>query len=438
MKKIITAILILALLMSLAACGGTNVENKPKPAEKEGLSFEGGGYQVNGRLVDKAGNPLPNALIYTGKYIRAITDKDGYYVIKGLKGDEVITPKFMGYKFDRKNAEVNSTSTENFVGDKEYGITMETKLPNGLRSYEGYYLINGKQYKNDATGSAYLTKIHGRLTVTAISNRYDFKEATKFVYSDGTVEFNVEPKDKFYNISGKIDMSSVTEQKDMPKLFVYVDGKKYSDTRSSSKTVYNDDGSIKDEVTYSYDVYGLDPTKKGGYKITIVDENGKIASDAVTVTKATSEANFVYRKTKEIAFEISPRHTERIINDAKVHDSSYTFDIKKLDYTIKVFDENGNLIKKYYGDGGDIDESHEGDDFEVGKLYLTDIVVWAGCKVEFEGDYVDRVTAGDGSIKRIEFVYDDYYKVTDSTIRSKSKVYTMCASFEYPDDDDDD
>lgn len=381
MKKLITIVLVIAILLSLSGCA--NINSLPKKEEDPYPAMpENNGYTVTGIFTDSFGNPLPNAVITSEGKVRGITNKDGVYKITGLSGSVKLVPSFMDYTFNNKEIIVNGGGEQNFVGKNNYTVSANVRFDNGSMFYQSAFLIGGKVYASDNYGMFYLDNRNGKITITPYSNSFDFEPASVDVYTSDSAIFVAKPKKDTINVSGKIDLSKLNEKEGIPQLYVAVDGKRYTDVIVSYDYDWEKE---KEIVNMTYQVLGL-PQKAEGYTISLIDNYGNQSAQSFKVTESVENLNFEYKLTR--SFDIKLIATNK--------DSVTGYNPRKLDYAILVKDEQGNLVKKYYGD----EEKTEG------------VAVWAGCKVHIEGEYYDRTQS-----PAIHLMFEDWIVISNAMMR---------------------
>lgn len=381
MKKIISVILCLVIVLSLAGC--SNIKTLPKKEEAPYPEVTAtDGYTVTGVVKDKNGNPIPNVTILSSGKVRGITNKDGEYKVSGLVGTVTLTPTFSNYTFTNKDVSVSGSGKVDFVGKNSYTLSASTNFSGGTRMYQTVYEVDGKLYAGDASGTLYLDNRNGKSTITPKSDYFDFTPTSKDVYYGEQATFTAKPKQDTMTISGTIDTSKLTDKDVVPTLFIAVDGKRYTDVVTNYSYDYVND---KQTMTMSYTIYGL-PKKDAGYTISMVDENGNTSAQSFVVKENSSSVNFALNITRKFNLIIKPTNKDSVTG----------FNANKLDYTLIVKDESGNIVKKYYGSGD----------------YYENISVWAGCVVYIEGEYFDKTQS-----PVIHLEYEDWINITAAMMR---------------------
>ncbi len=373
MKKIkntlkITLLLLLAIC-TLAGCGNSVATLTPAPMPEYPDVDGSSGYSVSGNATDTNGNPLEGVQMQIGKKLFAVTDSNGHYKISGLEGENKIIPFFYNYKFDNAEFTVKSESKVDISGTNsaKYMIDFATTSNSTYKTpiYGVTYRVNGKDYSADNYKEAFAENLTGKVTVTPSKAGFSFMPETLDVYAGTTAQFTAVPNSDRYSVSGNIDISSLSEDEMVQTVQMYVDGALA--TTSYVDFVYSPDGDYKQVMKYQID--GLDPNKSGGHNITY-KINGGESMQRVNVTAPTKTADFKYFVTKTV--------------DVKLDISIFDIDVNTLpdgyalDYDIKVYDENGEFVKKY--SGRDITEE--------------DVVIWRGAVLEIEGMLIDSTGGG--------------------------------------------
>ena len=190
-------------------------------------------YAVTGYVFDEFGAPVEGVLI-SSDISSATTDKDGKYVISGIKNSIILSPSKEGYKFDEISRMITSSNEDaNFLAYKEYQIT-------GVAHNNGVALSNANVIVDSLSGTFYtITDENGQFVVSGVAG-------------ESTVNCEVDSL-QFYEVKTTIDNPTVqiittssltldfefdTEEVDYSKIELFVNGEKL--TLSSSKKVIED------------------------------------------------------------------------------------------------------------------------------------------------------------------------------------------------------
>ncbi|MEG1519626.1 MAG: carboxypeptidase-like regulatory domain-containing protein [Clostridia bacterium] len=357
MKKIISLILVMVMLFAFVGCGG--VSKKPAPEELPVMEFEkGNGYTVTGRVTDQSGNPLPQANVIIEKKVRAITDKDGNYKVTSLEGDNKITIEFNKYKFFKNDVVVKGETKLDFMGTNNYSISAVATIDKNP-IFGVKYKVGAREFTTDEYGTMRASNNTGKTTVTPSHPSFDFYPQTMEVYASGNqpLNFTAVPKAKTYAVSGYINVNAPSEDFVLPNLTILVDGIRSANVVTERKYDYEKQ---KNYTVYRYTVYGLNPEKKGGYTLSLVDSEGNYSKETIKVTEPVKNANFEFKMTKKFYFPLNVKLAGGIVPTPE--------QLQTMTYNIKVVDDKNEDVASFKGTGNTTNA----------------IDAWTGCRISID------------------------------------------------------
>ncbi|MEG1805675.1 MAG: carboxypeptidase-like regulatory domain-containing protein [Clostridia bacterium] len=353
MKKIISIILCVILLLTCVGCEKQqSIEMPLKELPQYPSVIPVDGYSISGKVVDYEGEGLFGASISINGKVKALTDENGNYKIKSLKGTSKISVSFYDYVFKNAERTVNNfSSSVNFEGSSNFAVEAKTQTLNGATLYGVAYDINGEIKRADVMkGLAYKINNQGKTTITPSKNGFTFFPASADLYtgnSGNPIIFTAVPNEETFSVSGTM---TFIEASAMPEISIFVNGMKYTNSVISKSNNL-------EKVTYT--ISGLPYVEGNGYVITAGSGlDGYISTQEYLINSERTSINFDMYKSKAIDVDLSFQNGSRPQGT--------------LRYIIKVIDKNGKEISK------DMYTSQNGQSFGI--------IVFEGCRVVVESE----------------------------------------------------
>ena len=345
MKKLFSIIMVCVLMFTMSACTAKEIEMPKKDLPEYPEVDTVDGYSISGTVKDLSGNGLVGASISINDKIMAITDENGDYKIKSVKGSSEVSVSFYDYQFRNDTRTVNNYTTDlDFEGSSNFKITAKTKTMNGAGLYGVTYDISGEVRSEDAKGIAYKINNTGKTTITPNKKGFTFYPKSVDLYTGNEGDpymFTAIPDEDTFAVSGSL---TFLDDSSMPEIVVYVNGIKHTNT-----VLTKQDNAQK--ITYT--IYGLPETEGVGYNITTGSGyDGYISTTNYLVNSERTGVNFDMLKAKTVDVTLS------FLGGGVSSDMSYY---------VKVSDKNRNEVARY-----DFNNSGE----------ASGIVVFEGCRIE--------------------------------------------------------
>lgn len=356
MKKIISLILILILLLSIfSACNNqTNAIDEKMPLRElpkyPNIKQDEEGYEISGRVTDFDANGLYGASILVNGKVMALSDEKGYYNIQSLHGISNISVKFYDYAFKNAKVLVNSSKTNlNFEGETEFKAEATVKTLNGATLWGVTYFYNEiKRYPNFLTGISYNINNTGKTTITPSLQGFKFYPESVDVYTSNVgkpVVFTAVSLEDTFSITGVMNF---VENSELSEISIYVDGKKYT------TSVISELNGVK-RVTYK--ISGL-PYKSNSRSYIIKAGNshdGFLGLNSYQINSERTNINFNMVPCKDVEISLDFPNGQIVPN--------------KLEYYLTITDREGNVVcerEKHTNSG------------------ITSATVYEGCKIMIE------------------------------------------------------
>ncbi|MEG2117416.1 MAG: hypothetical protein RRZ69_07020, partial [Clostridia bacterium] len=157
--------------------------------------------------------------------------------------------------------------------------------------------------------------------------------------------------------SGYINVNAPSEDFVLPNLTILVDGIRSANVVTERKYDYEKQ---KNYTVYRYTVYGLNPEKKGGYTLSLVDSEGNYSKETIKVTEPVKNANFEFKMTKKFYFPLNVKLAGGIVPTPE--------QLQTMTYNIKVVDDKNEDVASFKGTGNT----------------TSAIDAWTGCRISID------------------------------------------------------